>query len=148
MHWNMNALFVFRLISVICVFDLDFWKTPFMSNNTIVSWRIKQRHWNIQTAFHCGGCKFIFSETTLLIGVHLFLLVVTKLQKKPAECSTGFQQLKPNRKIMKIKNPTFAECGVQGLQFSLKSLIKISYHEQSWNPIWIPIPSTVLLFAE
>jgi hypothetical protein len=66
-----------------------------------------------------------------LVGVHLFLLVVTKLQKKPAECSTGFQQLKQSNKKTKIKNPTFAECGVQGLQFFLKPLTKISYHERS-----------------
>jgi hypothetical protein len=58
-------------------------------------------------------------------------LVVTKLQKKPVEHSAGFQQLKPNRKIMKIKNPTLAECGVQGLQFSLKPLTKIFYRVRS-----------------
>ena len=43
----------------------------------------------------------------------------------------GFSTIKLSNKKTKIKNPTFAECGVQGLQFSLKPLTKISYHERS-----------------
>ena len=84
-QWNVNTFFHFGLYPVICVFDLDFWKPPFMFNNAIINWRIKQRHWNIQSAFHCDGCKLVFSETTLLVDVHLFLLVVAPVSRIKSE---------------------------------------------------------------